>query len=82
MQTSHTNQKTVILGPWVGYKLEKTVIKRANGSMGGYTDPSLHSGIATDQRGIAPKVTLGSPPTLSKTERAKNWRFRKKLEQN
>ncbi len=33
--------------------------------MRGYMDPSLHSGIATDQRGIAPRVTLGRPPTLT-----------------
>ncbi len=33
--------------------------------MRGYQNPSLHSGNVTDQRGIAPRVTLGRPPTLT-----------------
>ena len=34
--------------------------------MRGYQNPSLHSGNVTDQRGIALRVTVGRPPTLTK----------------
>ena len=45
--------------------------------MRGYQNPSLHSGNVTDQRGIALRVTVGRPPTLTKnnvqTCEWKNW---------
>ena len=43
--------------------------------MRGYQNPSLHSGNVTDQRGIAPRVTLGRPPTLTEKwgVKYKNW---------
>ncbi len=34
--------------------------------MRGYQNPFLHRGNVTDQRGIALRVTVGRPPTLTK----------------
>ena len=46
--------------------------------MRGYQNPFLHRSNVTDQRGIALRVTVGRPPTLTKNKKKKlqiknNW---------